>query len=196
MKKYSKRLFDLFFSFIGIILLLPIIIVISILIKLKMPDGQVFFLQDRVGQYGNIFKIIKFRTMINSHSGSSISVKGESRITNLGAVLRRYKLDELPELINVILGQMSLVGPRPDVPEYMDELKGEERKILDLKPGITSPATLIYAREEEILSKVPDPIKYNNEIIFPDKVKINLQYYYNNTLFGDLAIIFKTIFRR
>jgi lipopolysaccharide/colanic/teichoic acid biosynthesis glycosyltransferase len=161
-----------------------------------MPGGPVFFIQERIGQYGRSFRMIKFRTMINLHSGNSVSVKGESRITPFGAVLRKYKLDELPELINVFLGQMSFVGPRPDLRGYMDKLNGEERKILDLKPGITCPATLIYANEEEILSKVPDPIKYNDEVIFPEKVKINLEYYYNNSFLGDMSIIFKTIFRR
>lgn len=161
-----------------------------------MPDGPVFFIQERVGQYGHLFKMIKFRTMITSQTGFSVSVKGESRITPLGAILRKYKIDELPELINVLFGQMSFVGPRPDVPGYSDKLIGEDRKILELKPGITCPATLIYANEEDFLATVSDPIKYNDEIIFPDKVKINLEYYYNNSFFGDLAIILKTIFFR
>ena len=128
------------------------------------------------------------------HSGSSISIAGESRITPLGAVLRKYELDELPELWNVLIGDMSFVGPRPDVPGYADQLTGENKLILKLRPGITGPASLKYANEEELLAQVPDPVKYNNEIIFPDKVQINLDYYYTHTFRGDLKLIFQTIF--
>jgi lipopolysaccharide/colanic/teichoic acid biosynthesis glycosyltransferase len=140
--------------------------------------------------------MIKFRTMVASPSTNCVSVKGDARITPLGAVLRKHKLDELPELLNVLSGQMSLVGPRPDVPGYYDRLSGDDRKILELKPGITGPATLLYADEEEFLATVSDPIKYNDEIIFPEKVRINLEYYYNNSFFGDIKIILKTIFLR
>lgn len=159
-----------------------------------MPDGPIFFIQERVGQYGIFFKLIKFRTMYTGHSGVPISIKGESRITLFGAFLRKYKLDELPELVNVLLGQMSFVGPRPDVPGYADRLVGEDRKILELKPGITCPASLKYFNEEELLATVSDPIKYNDEVIFPEKVKINLKYYYNNSFWIDLRIIIKTVF--
>jgi lipopolysaccharide/colanic/teichoic acid biosynthesis glycosyltransferase len=133
--------------------------------------------------------------MTVSHSGSSISVAGESRITPLGAILRKYKLDELPELWNVLIGDMSFVGPRPDVPGYADKLEGEDRLILKLRPGITGPASLKYANEEDILAQVKDPIKYNDEVIFPDKVKINLDYYYHHTFIGDIKLIFQTVFR-
>jgi len=133
--------------------------------------------------------------MSAKHGGSSISVAGESRITPLGVKLRKYKLDELPELWNVFIADMSFVGPRPDVPGYADKLMGDDRKILELRPGITCEASLKYANEEEILSKVDDPIKYNDEVIYPDKVKINLDYYYNHTFWGDIKIIFATIFR-
>ena len=112
----------------------------------------------------------------------------------MGAVLRKYKLDELPELWNVLIGDMSFVGPRPDVPGYADQLTGENKLILKLRPGITGPASLKYANEEELLARVPDPVKYNNEIIFPDKVQINLDYYYTHTFRGDLKLIFQTIF--
>lgn len=190
----SKRLFDFFMALIGIILLLPLLFILSLIIKITMPDGPIFFVQERVGQYGKLFKMIKFRTMIVSHSGVSVSIKGESRITPFGSILRKYKLDELPELINVLLGQMSLVGPRPDVKGFADELKGENRKILELKPGITGPASLFYKNEEEILASVSDPIAYNKEVIYPHKVKMNLDYYYNNSFCGDLKIILKTIF--
>ena len=133
--------------------------------------------------------------MTMSHSASSISVAGESRITPLGSVLRKYKLDELPELWNVLIGDMSFVGPRPDVPGSADKLQGEDRLILQLRPGITGPASLKYANEEDILALVDDPIRYNDEVIFPDKVKINLDYYYNHTFLGDIKLIFQTIFR-
>ncbi len=195
MKLIIKNIFDKFFAFFGIIFLSPVFLTISILIKIKMPDGPVFFKQKRVGQYGKLFTILKFRTMSINHSGSSVSVAGEQRITKLGAKLRKYKLDELPELFNVLTGNMSFVGPRPDVPGYADKLTGKNKKILDLKPGITGPASLKYANEEEILSDVDNPVKYNDEVIFPDKVKINLRYLENHNLLLDLKYIFKTIFR-
>jgi len=134
--------------------------------------------------------------MIPYHSGSSISVWGESRITPLGAKLRKYKVDELPELWNVLKGDMSLVGPRPDVPEYTERLKGEELRILDLRPGITSPASIRYANEEVLIASASDPHKYYNEVIWPDKVRLNLEYANNRSFFGDLIIIFDTIFKR
>jgi lipopolysaccharide/colanic/teichoic acid biosynthesis glycosyltransferase len=196
MKVNIKRSFDFISSLCGLIILSPIFILISFLIILKMPGGPIFFIQDRVGQYGRIFKMIKFRTMVVSHSGSAVSIKGESRITPFGAVLRKYKLDELPELINVLLGQMSIVGPRPDVTGYADRLTGENRAILELKPGITGPATLVYANEEELLASVPDAETYNEQVIYPDKVRINLEYYKNNSFIDDLRIILKTIFRQ
>lgn len=125
-----------------------------------------------------------------------MSVKGENRITPLGSRLRKYKLDELPELWNVLTGDMSLVGPRPDVPEYYETLSGEEKKILELRPGITGPASIKYSNEEEILESVADPKKYNDEILWPDKVRINLEYYRNRSFWGDIALIFKTIFKK
>ena len=144
---FIKSLFDRGASLFGLIFLFPVLIIISILIRIKMPGGPVIFKQKRVGQYGRLFTMYKFRSMTVAHSGSSISVKGESRITPLGAVLRKYKLDELPELWNVLIGDMSFVGPRPDVPGYADRLEGEHRRILLLKPGITGPASLKYRNE-------------------------------------------------
>ena len=141
--------------------------------------------------------MIKFRSMtIQQDNLSTVSIYGDSRITNFGFFLRRYKLDELPELFNVLKGEMSLVGPRPDVPGYADKLVGEAKLILLLRPGITGPATLKYANEEKILASCDDPVKYNDEIIYPDKVKINLDYYYNNSIWIDFKIIFATIFRK
>lgn len=190
-----KFIFDRVSALFGLIILLPLLIILSLVILIKMPDGSPFFKQKRVGRKGNIFTMIKFRTMSVGHSGSSVSVAGEARITPLGAFLRKYKLDELPELWNVLIGEMSLVGPRPDVPGYADKLKGEERKILELRPGITGPASLKYSNEEEILANVDNPKKYNDEVIYPDKIKINLDYYNNRTFLGDLKIIINTVFR-
>lgn len=190
-----KYLFDRTMSLFGLLLLWPVLLLVAVLVRLKMPGGPVIFTQRRVGRNGKLFTMYKFRSMTVGHGGSSVSVAGENRITPFGAKLRKYKLDELPELWNVLVGEMSFVGPRPDVPGYADRLQGEDRLILKLRPGITGPASLKYANEEEILSKVADPVAYNDRVIFPDKVSINLDYYYNHTFFGDIKLIFQTIFR-
>ena len=157
--------------------------------------GPIFFLQERVGCNGVIFKIIKFRSMItDQNSGSSITTANDNRITTIGKIIRKLKIDELPELLNIIKGNMSFVGPRPDVPGYADLLEGKDRLILKLKPGITSFASLKYINEEAILASVEDPIRYNKEVIFPDKVKLNLNYYYNHNIWIDIKVIFATIF--
>lgn len=190
-----KFLFDRMAALAGLLVLWPVLLVVAVLIRIKMPGGPVFFTQKRVGRNGVLFTMYKFRSMRVDHDGSSVSVAGESRITPLGARLRKYKLDELPELWNVLVGDMSLVGPRPDVPGYANRLEGEERLVLKLRPGITGPASLKYANEEQILSRVADPQRYNDEVIFPDKVRINLRYYYDHTFWGDLKLIFQTLFR-
>lgn len=187
-----KRIFDFTAAFFGILLLWPLLIVVAILIKVKMP-GPIFFTQKRVGQHGKLFTMIKLRTMKVNHGGNSISVKGESRITPLGATMRKYKLDELPGLLNVLRGDMSFVGPRPDVPGYADQLQGDDRRILLLKPGITGPASMKYSNEEEILALQADPVKYNDEVIYPDKVRINLAYLDNQSFLLDLKIIVYTV---
>lgn len=190
-----KRLFDFCSSLIGLILLMPILILISITIKISSP-GPVLFYQNRVGKDGKIFTLIKFRSMtVQQESNSTATARGDVRITKIGVFLRKYKLDELPELWNVIKGEMSLVGPRPDVPGYADKLVGKDRNILNLRPGITGTASLKYANEEEILAAQENPQKYNDEVIFPDKVKVNLDYYENQSLWLDIKIIFATIFR-
>ncbi len=188
-----KRIFDILASFFGLIILFPFLLVIALLIKVKMP-GPAIFRQKRAGRNGNPFTIYKFRSMTLDHGGGTVSVRGDKRITPLGAKLRRYKLDELPELWNVFIGDMSFVGPRPDMPEYIDRLKGEERLILKLRPGITGPASLKYAREEELLASKEDPQKYNDEVLWPDKVRLNLDYYHNWSFIKDIKIIFSTIF--
>jgi len=190
-----KRLFDFITSLIGLIVLFPIFIIISLLVKIS-SEGPVFFVQKRIGRNCKIFQMVKFRSMtVIQNSNSTISVKGDVRITNFGAFLRKFKLDELPELWNVLIGDMSLVGPRPDVCGYADNLIGEDRKILELRPGITGVASLKYYNEEDVLATQDNPLKFNNEVIYPDKVKLNLDYYYNNNLWIDIKIIFATIFR-
>ena len=191
----SKRLFDFFCSLIGLIILSPLLVLISLIIKISSPGPALFF-QTRVGMGGNDFVLVKFRTMkLNHNLKNTVTIRGDSRITKVGAILRKYKLDELPELWNVLKGEMSLVGPRPDVPGYADKLIGRDRCILKMRPGITGVASLKYANEEEILDKQFDPQKYNDEIIFPDKIKLNLDYYENQSLWLDIKIIFATIFR-
>jgi len=190
-----KRLFDFITSLIGLIVLVPIFIIVSLLVKISSV-GPVFFVQKRIGKNGKIFQMIKFRSMyVIQNSTSNISVKGDVRITKIGAFLRKLKLDELPELWNVLIGDMSLVGPRPDVCGYADNLKGEDRKILELRPGITCVASLKYYDEEDVLATQDKPLKFNDEVIYPDKVRLNLDYYHNNNLWIDIKIIFATIFR-
>ncbi len=188
-----KQVFDKSVSFIGLLLLWPVLLVVAILIRVKMPGGPVLFMQQRVGKHGKVFRIYKFRTMTVDHGGSSVSVRGESRITPLGVHLRRWKLDELPELWNVLKGDMSFVGPRPDVPGYADQLQGNDRRMLELRPGITGPATLKYRNEEELLASIADPIRYNDEVIFPDKVRLNLYYLDHYSFLKDLQIIVCTV---
>ena len=191
-----KYIFDRLMALIGLLFLWPVLLVVAILIRIKMPGGPVIFKQKRVGRNGKLFTMYKFRSMTVGHGGSSVSVAGESRITPLGSKLRRYKLDELPELWNVLIGDMSFVGPRPDVPGYADQLKGEDRDVLKLRPGITGPASLKYRDEEELLAKQSDPQKYNDEVIFPDKVRLNLYYLRHYSFFKDIQMIFATVLGR
>lgn len=188
-----KYIFDRVTATIGLLLLSPILLTTWILIRIKMPDGPAIFTQKRVGKDGKLFTMYKFRSMSPNHGGSSVSVAGESRITPLGAKLRKYKIDELPELWNVMIGDMSFVGPRPDVPGYADNLKGEDREILKLRPGITGPASLKYRDEEELLAQQANPQEYNDNIIYPDKVKINLYYLYHYSFIMDIKMIIATV---
>lgn len=191
-----KYLFDRVMALVGLLFLWPILLVVAILIKVKMPGGPVIFTQKRVGRGGRLFTMYKFRSMTVGHGGSSVSVAGESRITPLGAKLRHYKLDELPELWNVLIGDMSFVGPRPDVPGYADQLQGDDREVLQLRPGITGPASLKYRDEEELLARQADPQKYNDEVIFPDKVRINRYYLHHYSFVKDIEMIFCTVLGR
>lgn len=199
LKKLSldiKHLFDKIAALFGIILLSPFMLIIFIIHKIVMTKGSFIFKQERIGQYGKKFYIYKIRTMTeNDGSNVFVTTANDERILPFGRWLRKTKIDEIVELVNVLKGEMSFVGPRPDVPGYADLLQGSDRKILELKPGITGPASLKYINEEEILAQVENPQQYNDEVIFPDKVKINLDYYHNRTFWGDIKIIFKTIFR-
>ena len=202
-----KWFFDRVAALLGLLALWPVFIVVLMLIKVKMPDGPAIFRQQRVGKDGRLFTCHKFRTMTVRHSGSTVSVAGDSRITPLGAVLRHYKIDELPGLWDVLIGKMSFVGPRPDVPGYADRLVGKDREILKLRPGITGPATLKYRLEDEMIS---DYVKekqhsgdkrtaqeiaeeYNNQVIYPDKVRINRYYIEHYSFIRDIQIIVCTV---
>lgn len=200
-----KWLFDRIVSLIGLLFLWPVFLIVAILIKIKMP-GPVLFVQSRVGKDGKIFKCHKFRSMTVNHGGSSVSVAGESRITPFGAKLRHYKIDELPGLWDVLIGNMSFVGPRPDVPGYADKLKGNDRDVLLLRPGITGPATLKYRDEEDMIADyiaknrgkggMTDEqlaIWYNDNVIYPDKVRINCYYLHNYSFIKDMQMIFATV---
>lgn len=191
-----KYVFDRLTALIGLLFLWPVLLVVAILIKVKMPGGPVIFKQKRVGRNSRVFVMYKFRSMTVGHGGSSVSVAGERRITPLGAKLRCYKLDELPELWNVFIGDMSFVGPRPDVPGYADQLQGDDRNILKLRPGITGPASLKYRDEENLLAEQSDPQKYNDEFIFPDKVRINLYYLQHYSFVKDIEMIVCTVLGR
>jgi lipopolysaccharide/colanic/teichoic acid biosynthesis glycosyltransferase len=193
-ERFIKRSFDLIVSFIGLMLLWPAMLITAIIVKLT-SGGEAFFRQKRVGRYGKIFEFYKFRTMhTRKSSSSSVTVLGDSRVTPFGTFLRGWKLDELPQLWNVLKGEMSFVGPRPDVQGYADQLKGYDRIILTLRPGITGPATLKYKNEEELLASQSNPERYNQEVIFPDKVRINRGYIENYRFMNDIRYIWLTIF--
>ncbi|WP_286926879.1 sugar transferase [Flavobacterium sp. UBA4197] len=192
----SKRLFDFFLAFLLLIVCSGLIVMIWIVAAIETKSNGLFF-QKRIGQFGKTFTIIKFRTMRSIALRDPVSGEYVNRaiIPPVCAALRKYKLDELPQLINIIIGEMSFVGPRPDLPGYYDQLEGEERKILQLKPGVTCEASIKYADEENLLKKKENPKQYNDEVIFPDKVKMNLEYYYKRSFFGDVKILFNTLFR-
>lgn len=188
-----KRLFDIFFSTLGLLMFWPVILITAFIARLD-TGGSGFFLQKRVGMNGVCFLVIKIRTMREcSHDTSTITVADNLRITRIGRFFRKAKVDELPQLWNVFIGQMSFVGPRPDVPGYADKLFGEDTIILTIRPGITGPASLHYKYEEELLARKKDPVKFNNEVIWPDKVKINRTYIKNYNLMQDILYIWKTI---
>lgn len=223
-----KRIFDILASLIGLLLIWWVYPIVAIMIKKKMPGGPAFFCQKRVGKDGKLFTCHKFRTMLVKHNGSSVSVAGDSRITPFGAKLRHYKIDELPELWDVLIGKMSFVGPRPDVPGYADQLQGDDRVVLKLRPGITGPATLKYRLEDEMIADFVEKFKntnynevsriipqtnlsegefekmkslsdqdlavwYNDNVIYPDKVRLNKYYYEHYSFLKDIEMIFATV---
>ena len=213
-----KFVFDRVVALIGLLFLWPVLVIVAILVKVKMPGGPAFFVQKRVGKDGRLFNCHKFRTMTVKHNGSTVSVAGDSRITPLGAKLRHWKLDELPGLWDVLIGNMSFVGPRPDVPGYADKLQGDDRDVLKLRPGITGPATLKYRREDEFLAdarnlvyQLPFTIYgitkeqfdemtdqevaewYNDNVIYPDKVRLNCYYYRHYSFVKDIQMILCTV---
>lgn len=218
-----KWIFDRVVALLGLAVLWPVLVVTAILVKIKMPGGPVFFVQKRVGRNGKLFKCHKFRTMTVNHNGSTVSVAGDSRITPFGAKLRHYKLDELPRLWDVLIGNMSFVGPRPDVPGYADRLSGDDCDVLKLRPGITGPATLKYRIEDEMIAgfvsdvkagrneqvkafaELPDfssmsdqeiAVWYNDNVIYPDKVRFNCYYYRHYSFIKDIEMIFATVLGR
>jgi lipopolysaccharide/colanic/teichoic acid biosynthesis glycosyltransferase len=228
-----KWIFDRIVSLIGLLFLWPVLAIVAILVKIKMPGGPAFFVQKRVGKGGKLFSCHKFRTMTVKHNGSTVSVAGDSRITPLGAKLRHWKLDELPGLWDVLIGNMSFVGPRPDVPGYADKLEGDDRDVLKLRPGITGPATLKYRLEDEYLANARTLVKmllngndnlgslreksdknliqnlskeeldkmsdqevavwYNDNVIYPDKVRLNCYYYRHYSFIKDIQMILCTV---
>ena len=180
-------------ALIGLLVLFLPLLIIGILIKID-SKGPMFFMQWRIGRGGKPFRICKFRTMKDQAEGDSITTADDPRVTRMGHWLRHSKVDCLTELVNVLIGQMSFVGPRPDVPGYADQLQGDDRRILQLRPGITGPASIKYRNEEELHAQQADPKVYNDNVIWPDKVKINLDYLDHWTFLGDIQLIFKTVF--
>ncbi|MCH5229140.1 MAG: sugar transferase [Muribaculaceae bacterium] len=187
-----KWTFDRSVSIFGLLALSPVLLTIFLAIKGADPSQSAFFRQLRIGQNARPFFILKFRSMKKDSGGSYITLAGDQRLTRIGKFLKKYKLDELPQLWNVAKGEMSFVGPRPDVPGYADLLEGNDRKILELKPGITGPATLKYRNEMELLALQADPLEYNDNVIWPDKIRINKIYADNHSFIGDLKIILQT----
>jgi len=189
---FLKRFFDIALSLIGIIVFCPVILLAWIVASIDTKSNG-FFCQKRIGKNGIPFTLYKIKTMNQSlNSVNHVTIANDPRISNIGAILRKFKIDELPQLFNVLVGQMSFVGPRPDVDGYANKLKGSERLILSVRPGITGPASIKYKSEELILQEKYDPKKYNDEVIWPDKVKINISYIKNWSFYKDLIYIIKT----
>jgi lipopolysaccharide/colanic/teichoic acid biosynthesis glycosyltransferase len=193
-QRVSKRAFDIIVSSAGLIGLFVPFLFIALVIKISSP-GPVFFRQARIGRRGEPFFVVKFRTMAaDAEKSGTITASNDPRVTTVGRLLRRYKLDEYPQLWNVLIGKMSLVGPRPDVPGYADRLEGDARRILELRPGITGPASLFFRNEEELLSSQKDPKEYNDRVIWPQKVALNLGYMEKWSFLRDIGYILITVF--
>ena len=194
LKAIQKRSFDLVFATLGLLLLWWLILLAALVARIDTGMNG-FFMQQRVGRFGRLFSVIKIRTMRPVlNIDTTVTTDNDARITAVGRFFRKTKIDELPQLVNVLLGDMSFVGPRPDVPGFADKLNDDDKIILSIRPGITGPATLAYKDEEKLLASVDDPEKYNREVVFPDKVRINKEYIKNYSLFSDLKYIFITVF--
>jgi len=191
-----KRFFDILFSFIGLLMLLPLFTVVPILIKLD-GTGPIFFKQERVGRNFKRFAIYKFRTMVEDapKKGLLITSSGDKRVTNVGKILRRLKIDELPQLINVLKGDMSLVGPRPEVEKYVELYKKDYSEILKVRPGITDTSSIAYSNEEDVLRKWADPELYYMNVVLPEKIRLSQEYLKQHSCCQDMKLIFKTLFR-
>lgn len=193
LQQITKRLFDLTIAFAGLVLLSPLLLVVAVVVRVSSP-GPALFIQDRVGRHGRLFRCAKFRTMrIGTDSQGSVTAAGDARITPVGRFLRRWKLDELPQLWHVLTGRMALVGPRPDVPGYADRLEGDARRVLVLRPGITGPAALFFRDEERLLALARDPRRFNDEVLFPEKVRINLDYLAQGSFWRDIGYLIATV---
>ena len=188
-----KRIFDILVSGIGLLCLGPLLLIVAIWIKLDSP-GPVFYRQVRVGRYNKDFRIFKFRSMrIGSDKGSLVTIGGrDPRITRSGYFIRKFKIDELPQLINVLVGDMSLVGPRPEVRHYVNYWTPEQMHVLDVRPGITDPASIKYRNENELLAQAEDPEKYYIEVIMQEKIKLYLEYAEKSSFWYDIKLIFQT----
>lgn len=188
-----KRLFDFIAALAGLVVLSPLMLVLAVLVRATSP-GPALFIQERVGRHGRVFRCAKFRTMgTGAQAQGTVTTAADSRVTPLGRFLRRWKLDELPQLWNVLAGRMSFVGPRPDVPGYADRLRGDDRRILELRPGITGPATLLFRDEERLLALAKSPQAFNDAVVYPEKVRLNREYLETGSFWRDLGYVFATV---
>ena len=189
----SKRALDAAAALAGLVVLSPVLLAVAAAVRLSSP-GPALYVQDRVGRQGRLFRCAKFRTMrVGAEAGGSVTTAADARVTRVGRFLRRWKLDELPQLWNVLSGSMSLVGPRPDVPGYADRLEGEDRRVLELRPGITGPATLLFRDEERLLGLARDAQAFNDAVIYPEKIRINRVYGATRSLWRDGGYVLATV---
>lgn len=192
-RSISKRMFDFTAALGGLIVLSPVMLAVAVLVRATSP-GPALFIQERVGRNGRRFRCAKFRTMrAGAEAEGTVTTARDARVTPVGRFLRRWKLDELPQLWNVLTGQMSFVGPRPDMPGYADRLQGDDRRILELRPGITGPATLLFRGEERLLALARNPKAFNDAVIYPEKLRINLIYAETRTFWRDIGYLAATL---
>ena len=188
-----KRTFDFSAALAGLVVLSPLMLVLAVLVR-ATSSGPALFIQARVGRQGRVFRCAKFRTMCTgAQAQGTVTTAADARVTPLGRFLRRWKLDELPQLWNVLAGRMSFVGPRPDVPGYADRLQGDDRRILELRPGITGPATLLFRDEERLLALAKNPQAFNDAVVYPEKVRLNREYLESGNFWRDLGYVFATV---